>query len=220
LKALVGQYDFPDPEEVEFEDMMAELETVSSANQGNELPGTSNDLVAVQLFRDQSQPWEAITRFHLKLICDTVRSFVQTLLGHIIGPESRTYAALLDKVVDPFFERKSWALEEKLKELLYHYQSGYPQPQDAQFRTIMSKHQKEALKREALWEILSTRPGLFKKDVKDKLMSEVIKSTHEDSQFGVDNLIHKMEAYYEVLHSRVETPLQSDVKNLTDRLDR
>lgn len=133
LYALASQYPFIHPDPVSRDTVKAELEHLSSVNKGIDFPGTINDLVAVRLFQDQSTPWEAIARFHIKFVLRVAKSFTEKLVTYLTGLDQTTCSAILLNVVDPFFEERKVMLENKLQELLYHFRTGYPQLSDAEF---------------------------------------------------------------------------------------
>ncbi|KAI0002774.1 P-loop containing nucleoside triphosphate hydrolase protein [Xylariaceae sp. FL0662B] len=196
LQPLADQYHFKAPEIVSFESITEELESLSSANQGNEFPGTSNDRLAVKLFQDQSQPWEAIARRHIQLVLHVTKAFVERLVGHITGPDTKTCYTILSDVVDPFFDQKAAALEAKLQELLYHFKSGYPQPLDTEFRQFLARRRRQNTSMDVLEDLLASRPELFTKTAREELRETT--ATKHSSEFGVDDLIDKSETYYEM----------------------
>ncbi|KAI0379189.1 P-loop containing nucleoside triphosphate hydrolase protein [Hypomontagnella monticulosa] len=195
LVPLTSQYDFKNPEEVPFNDIASELESLSSANQGNEFPGTSNDLLAVKLFQDQSRPWEEIARRHIQVVLDTTKAFVEKLIGHIVNPDKRTFSAILTEIVDPFFDEKSTILESKLQELLFHYKSGYPQPLDNEFRMLLGQRSQKKLRNHMIQDLMSREPELFTETARVLIRTTPSKSP---SEFGVEGLIDKSETYYEM----------------------
>ncbi|RYP79473.1 hypothetical protein DL770_006654 [Monosporascus sp. CRB-9-2] len=196
LQGLIDLYQFDEPRTVSFESIIVDLERLSSENQGNEFPGTSNDRVAIQLFQHQSKPWEKIAHFHLKLVLDATKAFVETLMEHIIGPNTQTFAAILREIVHPFFDQKVPELENKLKELLHHYKSGYHQPLDAEFRSLLSSRRRKNLTEEALRDLLATRPELFTDAGREELRNG--QNISHSNGFGVEALIDKSETYYEM----------------------
>ncbi|KAJ8109504.1 hypothetical protein ONZ43_g6117 [Nemania bipapillata] len=196
LQGLEAQYPFKTPKEVTRDAIQAELEPLSSANQGTEFPGTTNDFLAVKLFQDQSRPWEAIARFHIDLLLRIVKSFTEKLLAYITGPDEKTYSAILVNIVDPFFEKRTLKLNRKLQELLCHFQTGYPQPADAEFRAALAKRRQKHLTAEILQNLVTSHPELFTDKGKRQLAG--LASSGRKSEFGVDSLIDKSETYYEL----------------------
>ncbi|KAI1772259.1 P-loop containing nucleoside triphosphate hydrolase protein [Hypoxylon cercidicola] len=208
VRRMANRYVFPFPEFVRFKDITMELEALSSYNQGNEFPGTSNDRLAVKLFQDQSKPWEAIARRHIELVSHYAKLFVENLIDYIVDPDKDTYAAILSEIVDPFFEEKSILLESKLQELIYHYKSGYPQPLDSEFRNLLSQRRQKTLGVDALKDFVAGRPGILTKKgrkafgVKEpsghESESESETESEFESEFGVESLIDKAETYYQM----------------------
>ncbi|KAI1158862.1 hypothetical protein F5B18DRAFT_62782 [Nemania serpens] len=196
LHVLETQYPFDDPEQVTRDAIQAELEPLSSANQGTEFPGTTNDFLAVKLFQDQSHPWEAIARFHIDLLLRISKSFTEMLVAHITGPDKKTCSAILLNMVDPFFEKHTLKLEDKLQELLSHFRTGYPQPSDAEFRATLAKRRQKHLTAEILQNLLTSQPELFTEKGRSQLAG--VASSGRKSEFGVDSLVDKSETYYEL----------------------
>ncbi|KAI1299026.1 P-loop containing nucleoside triphosphate hydrolase protein [Xylaria venustula] len=195
LGVLEALYPFSNPERVTRNTVSTELEPISSANQGTEFPGTTNDLLAVKLFQDQSRPWEAIARLHIDIILRIAKSFTEKLLIYITGPDKKTCSAILSSIVDPFFEERTSMLETKLQELLYHFHSGYPQPSDVEFRAALARRREKHLNAEFLRNLLASHSELFTRDGKRQLVSSI---SANPSKFGVESLIDKSETYYEL----------------------
>lgn len=207
LHVLETQYPFKDPERVTRDAIQAELEPLSSANQGTEFPGTTNDFLAVRLFQDQSRPWEAISRFHVDLLLRISKSFTEMLIAHITGPDQKTCSSILLNIVDPFFEKHTLKLEDKLQELLCHFRTGYPQPSDTEFRATLAKRRQNHLTTEILQNLLTSQPELFTEKGKSQLAG--LASIGRKSEFGVDSLVDKSETYYEVPANQFPRPLIS-----------
>ncbi|KAK8053611.1 hypothetical protein PG996_012912 [Apiospora saccharicola] len=197
LQDLIDKYEFERPLEVGFDKITKELENLSSANQGNEFPGTSNDRLAVELFREQSQPWEQIAHFHVRFVLDVSRRFVSELMGYIVSPGAgKTFNAILADIVDPFFEKKTQMLEDKVHELLHHYRTGHPQPLDAEFRMLLAARRRKNLEVEVINKLLQDQPDIFKDEALEKLRR--VTEDASVSEFGVEGLIEKSETYYEM----------------------
>lgn len=196
LQALVNQYDFKDPQRVDFEYIAAKLESLPSANQGIEPLGASNDRLAIEIFQDKAEPWEAIARRYMGFMLSMTKAFVEKLVHHITGPDQHTYSGLISKLVEPFFEKKSVDLESKLQELLYHYKSGYPQPLDTEFRSYLDLRRQKNRDEDTIRDLISRQPELFTPEARLKF-GKMGPSKHA-REFGVDDLIDKSETYYEV----------------------
>ncbi|KAI1322603.1 hypothetical protein F5Y16DRAFT_413177 [Xylariaceae sp. FL0255] len=196
LQVLECNYQFNDPEQVSRARVAYELESLSSANQGNEFPGTTNDRLAVKLFQDQSQPWESIASFHIDFLLRIAKSFVEMLVSYLTGSDNKTCTAILSDIVDPFFEKRTSLLETKLQELLFHFKSGYPQPLDADFRASLFNRRSKLLATEIAQDLLASRPDLFTEEGKNAI--RMMSAGKQRSEFGVEDLIDKSETYYEL----------------------
>ncbi|TRX89301.1 hypothetical protein FHL15_009738 [Xylaria flabelliformis] len=194
LHILETQYPFGRPQEVTRDAVKLELEPLSSANQGTEFPGTANDLLAVKLFQDQSRPWEAIARFHIDFVLRVAKSFVEKLVTYITGLDEKTCSAILSNIVDPYFDKCTMKLEEKLKELLWHFQNGYPQPSDTEFREILAARHQKHLAADVLQNSAANHPERFT----EKGKRQITELFSHKSEFGVESLIDKSETYYEL----------------------
>ena len=197
LQVLADQYKFSTPREVSIESICADVERFSSENRGNEFPGTSNDRVAMQLFQHQMKPWEEIAKLHLKLVLDTSKVFIETLLKYIVGPSSQTFTALLNNTVYPFFNKKESQLKEKLQELLHHYKRGHPQPLDTEFRALLADRCREKLPADSVRYMLAKRPDLFTEAAKEEL-NKAQHPLRGNGRGAAELLIDKAETYYEV----------------------
>ncbi|KAI1137859.1 P-loop containing nucleoside triphosphate hydrolase protein [Hypoxylon sp. FL0543] len=196
LWRLDRQYEIDDPEKVSFEDMAKELACLLETHQGNEFPGTSNDRLAMKLFRDQSQPWEKIARRHIQLMLTVANGFVRTLLTSIIQPDGNTLSAILSGVVEPFFDEKSVILESNLEEILRHYKSGYPQFHDTEFSNILAQKRRGTFDPDALRGLMESRPDLLTPAARQAIAQ--MNTPEHSTAFAVQELIHKAEAYYEM----------------------
>ncbi|KAI0026161.1 hypothetical protein F4780DRAFT_11423 [Xylariomycetidae sp. FL0641] len=196
LRPLVAQYKLKAPKKVTFDSIAAELELLASANQGNEFPGTANDRIAVQFFKDQAQPWESIARFHLHLVLKYTKGFVENVIQHVAGPDERTASTVLSEIIDPFFEEREALLESKLQELLKHFRRGYPQPLDTQFRRLLASRRRKKLTNQMMQNLLSERPELFTNEAAERL--EEGPSAAPEGRFAVGELIDKAETYYDM----------------------
>ncbi|KAI1776537.1 hypothetical protein F4818DRAFT_457363 [Hypoxylon cercidicola] len=194
LQELVDRYDFEEPPNIAFKDVAAHLQLLLPAYQGREFPGTANDTLIVKLFREQSQPWEAIARRHLQLTLSVTEEFVKKLVHHITSPDLSTCSRIISKVVEPFFELKSTVLESKLQELLYHYKSGHPQILDTEFSTLLELRRQRNGNMDQVRDLFADRPEIHEMR---RQLGEVGQSEGPDDS-GIDDIINKSETYYEM----------------------
>ncbi|KAK3374524.1 hypothetical protein B0T24DRAFT_626798 [Lasiosphaeria ovina] len=206
LQDLVGRYEFEDPAFVDIADLNEELEAMASENQGTEFPGSPNDRLTLRLFRDQSKPWEAIAARHVDLVITYCKSFVEQLVFHVAGPDTKTAEALLNGYVDAYFDGKKAVLKAKMTELLHHYKHGYdPQPLHTDFNLRILRRRKERLVTQMTDRLQHDQAGLSNNQQgSTRLSHENVKqavleaSAELGSEFGTERIIDNMLTYYEM----------------------
>lgn len=196
LQELVDRYDFDEPANITFEDVAAHLQLLLPAYQGREFPGTANDTLVIKLFREQSQPWEAIARRHIQLMLSMAEEFVKKLVHHITRPDLNTCSRIISKIVEPFFDLKSTVLESKLQELLYHYKTGHLQVLDAEFQARLSLRRQNNGNLDQIRDLFANHPEIFTQETRRQL-GEMGQSEGAPVS-GIDELIDKSEICYEV----------------------
>ncbi|KAJ1323707.1 vacuolar protein sorting-associated protein 1 [Microdochium nivale] len=202
IQRLTQAYNFADPEVIPVSRMARELDLLASRNQGNELPGTSNDALALNLFRDQISPWAKIADFHVQHVTWFAKAFVEKLMSHIIADDDEApYRAILQHRVDPFFEARAVELKAKVRELLFHYQHGHPQPYDAEFQTLFTDARRPQTTNAAI-AVLKDMPWLLSEEGKSVLAtaSQAASKTKANKQPNPASLdvIAKCQTYYQI----------------------
>ncbi|KAL2148926.1 hypothetical protein VTH82DRAFT_1612 [Thermothelomyces myriococcoides] len=200
LRDLIEEYNVPDPETKDESALKAELQSLACFNYGREFPGEASVDLALQLFRDQSEPWQAIAWKHLKRLLRVTQEFVEQAFVHVIGADEKTQAAIFNHYVDPFFERKEEELGDKLRELLRPYVNGYNPPLEAEFLSRMRKKTGDRLA------ALVTREAeeRFGSDQGEHLTQDRVLQVLRDledpemDEFGTEKVINLMTAYYEM----------------------
>lgn len=200
LKRLIESYEekFSDPLSISRSTLTHELDNMAALNQGKELPGVPNSELGLHLFKKQAKPWRKIAEYHLDQVQAASKAFVDYLLGYVIGEDQNTTEAILKGCADPFFDKKSALLVEKLQELLRPYTTGYGLPLEREFRkrTLRGNYQQflDALK--------SISPELFggNETLRRKDILEIFVSAEElyGDDFGTDQVIKMMMVQYEV----------------------
>jgi GTP-binding protein EngB required for normal cell division len=203
LQRLIKLYkrEFSDPLPITRSAITRELENLTSLNQGKELPGTPNAELAFRFFQKQAEPWRKIAEFHLNHVLEVSKNIVDCLFGCVVGADRDTTEAILKGCADPFFERKSKLLVEKLQELLQPYTTGYSLALEREFRKRTSWHISQRF-HEALEDEC---PELFNgtEDLdRDKILRS-IKQTDGlySDDFRTAQVIYMMEVHYEVSQS-------------------
>ncbi|POR38212.1 Dynamin, GTPase domain protein [Tolypocladium paradoxum] len=124
LNAWVDLFNQEEPDKVTWANLKAELLMNALNNQGTQFPGSLNDGLSLDLFRDQSQNWKTIAQRHLDLILDATKGFVQSVIEHVIGGDEHIRNEILVGIVNPFFDQRTSELGHKLEELIRHYREG------------------------------------------------------------------------------------------------
>lgn len=145
LRVMIREYKVAAPEPVDIFDLEEEIRSLALENLGSQFPGSPNDHLAVQLFKDQSHKWRDIAKQHLRLISAAGKSFTEAVVEHATAADGKTREAILVEIVDPFFRDREAIMEQKLQELLHHYTMGIPQPLDEEFQHVLSAQAKKRL---------------------------------------------------------------------------
>ena len=196
LQPLINLFAARDPTTISVSDLKKELDEMASENQGVEFPGSPSDRVTLQLFRHEAEPWEAISVRHVDLVVEFAKLFVERLISHVTGPDTRTADALLRQHVNPYFDRKKTLLRSKVAELIRHYKIGYdPQPLriDLPFRGEMRKNERII---EQVVDIAKQRQQVSGVEAQ---VRDVVKSiSNPQTEFSTERIIDNMLEYYEV----------------------
>ncbi|KAH7018019.1 uncharacterized protein B0I36DRAFT_388315 [Microdochium trichocladiopsis] len=196
---LTQAYKFDEPEKVPVAKMARELELLASRNQGTELPGSSNDSLALNLFRDQITPWNEIASFHVRHVTSFARAFVEKLLTHIIDEQDGApYLAIAQHLVDPFFETTAANLHDKVAELLFHYQEGHPQPFDPEFEALYIDARRRSTV-DAAVDMLKEKPWLLSEEGR-ALLADRLRQAQDKVQPAPAalDIIAKCQTYYQI----------------------
>lgn len=125
------------------ESLEFELNSQARRKRGIELPGSANQLLVGDLFRDQARPWEEIAREHMMHAWSVVRYFIHSVLQHLTA--EHTYSLIATSLIDPELDKIKESLLAKLKELTAYTKRGHPLPVGKSF---LSKIQKSRIDRQ------------------------------------------------------------------------
>ncbi|KAG6356877.1 hypothetical protein INS49_014752 [Diaporthe citri] len=218
LQRLIESYqgNFSDPLSITRSNLTDELENLASLNQGKELPGVPNAELGFQFFKEQAKPWRQIAEFHLDQVQVTSKAFVDCLFGRVIGGDHGTTEAILKGCADPFFDKKSTLLVDKLQELLRPYTTGYGLPLEREFRKRTLRHNSQHF----LMALEIESPELFQVGGKARLRREDILESIAKAEslyrgeFGTDQVIDMMKVHYEMSRSTfIENVINLAVEN-------
>lgn len=199
-------YDLLDQPTVSREALRQQLQENATVNQGRELfPGSPNNDLAVQLFKEQAEPWKKIAEHHIDCVTLISNVFVDNLFEYIAGvsePGSTT-EVILSTCVDPFFEHRRKVMRDKLVELLKPYKQGYALPMDVEFYDKYSQRSAEELADRVESILRGRHPDAFtggRKTIdKESVKSAVLTGQlSDDDEFGVDKVVDMMMIYYNV----------------------
>ncbi|KAJ5370483.1 P-loop containing nucleoside triphosphate hydrolase protein [Penicillium cataractarum] len=190
------------PEMVTEEELMNQMMRQASNNRGIEFPGSANQLLVGELFRDQARPWGDIAQYHLNQAWESVNEFVQLAFGYLT--DDSTQKALLAGVINPELEKLRDSLDNKLDELLSYTTSGHPLPIGRSFleRIQQSRinHQMRNLKDNLVFSNNSSEnwgeQGQNTFTLHD-LENAATQLQTTEGQFAVVDIVTQMQTYYE-----------------------
>ncbi|KAF2707621.1 dynamin family protein [Pleomassaria siparia CBS 279.74] len=173
------------------------VDALAQCERANELPGLSNPLLVGSLFQQQSEPWEKIALAHVDTVWETVKHFLECLLGQLT--DERTSNQLLIHVVDPAMDTKRQALKAKIHELLVPYKHD-PVNVDPHFARKIWQLKQEQITRSVLETVL--REGK-KSEISslsvDEIMARIATSdATADDKYGSLQTYEFVQAYYEM----------------------
>ncbi|KAJ5159563.1 uncharacterized protein N7482_006567 [Penicillium canariense] len=177
------------------QDLEKEVDQQARQNRGIELPGTANQLLVGSLFRDQSQPWEEIARFHLVRVWETVGKFVDLALQHLT--DEHTYQLLLGTILAPKLQSVKEGLLSKLDELTAYNKRGHPLPLGKSFlqRIHKSRADRQGMSLEnALGQKVARKDGGY---ALSDIRSAVDNLGKTEDEFAAAEVIDQMQAYYD-----------------------
>ncbi|KAL2173766.1 P-loop containing nucleoside triphosphate hydrolase protein [Thermothelomyces heterothallicus CBS 202.75] len=113
------------------------IDMLMRRTRGRELPGTFHPMIVVDLFREQSRPWEAIVRHHVEKVWEAASRFVGLVAAHTADPS--TTKALRRFVIDPAMGKIMDEMRAKTTELLNQHKGGHPITYNDEFTEALQK---------------------------------------------------------------------------------
>ena len=105
LAPFATYYGFPEPEIVYKHDLVDEIRTLPSGNQGYaELSTYPSKRLFVHLFQKQVRHWKAIAHRHIDLVADIAEQFIDKLSSHVFVRGEPASDIFQKSYADPFFQ--------------------------------------------------------------------------------------------------------------------
>ncbi|KAL2156650.1 hypothetical protein VTH82DRAFT_1395 [Thermothelomyces myriococcoides] len=114
------------------------IDNLMRRTRGRELPGTFHPMIVVDLFREQSRPWEGIVRRHVEKVWEAASRFVGLVADHTADPS--TAKALRHFVIDPAMGKVMDEMRTKTTDLLKQHMSGHPITYNDEFAEALQKN--------------------------------------------------------------------------------
>lgn len=181
------------------------IENLMKRTRGRELPGTFNPMIVVDLFLEQSAPWEKIAQDHIDKTWKAAKGFLDLTVASIADPA--TSKALLRETFEPALSQLLGGLNAKIKELLTPHQTGHPITYNHYFTETLQKVRNERNKEE-YGRVLKnffreSSLGVTYIDSQQvdlqALLNALMQRTEPDmNRFACSEALDCMEAYYKV----------------------
>jgi len=120
IDPLIRQYyvHLKDPEGISEPAVKQRWASKVVGSKGYEFPGETNPVAMLDLFAEQSSPWQGLAKNHLHLLVYVTEKFAEELLQHILAADPKTYESIRVNYISPFFKKKKRLVEAKLDEIL------------------------------------------------------------------------------------------------------
>ena len=186
-------------------DFIDHIQHLMRRTKGRELPGTFNPMIVADLFREQSSPWEMLTRSYIGKVWTAVKEFLSLVTKHVA--DSATSKALFQNVFEPALNQLFRTLNAKCTELLTPHQGTHPITYNHYFTESLQKVRNERSKEEytSIIKVFFGAATLdsvqFYQQQRDlrPLLEALVERTEPDmNRFACSEALDCMEAYYKV----------------------
>jgi len=190
------------------EEFMDHIEQLMHRTKGRELPGTFNPMIVADLFREQSTPWEAITRSHIEKVWKAAKELLNFTTTYVA--DATTSKALFQKIFEPALNQLLGILNVKTTELLTPHQKSHPITYNHYFTEALQKVRSERSTDECTGIIknffnVSSLESVYVNQHRDlrPLVAALAQRTEPDmNRFACSEALDCMEAYYKVALKR------------------
>ncbi|KAK4221389.1 dynamin family protein [Podospora fimiseda] len=128
------------------EDFITYVEYLQKRTRGRELPGTFHPMLVADLFLEQSQRWESITRRHVENVWNGVNRFLELVIEYIA--DEPAYVSLQREVFKPAMQQVLEDMRSKTTELLRPHQNAHPITYNEDFLEELEKLRVERREKE------------------------------------------------------------------------
>ena len=128
-------------------EFLSHIESLMRDTRGRELPGTFNPMIVTDLFLEQSQPWEGISRRHVERVWNAALRFLDLVTDHIA--DDSTSKMLQQEIFEPKMKRMLDALNRETTKLLDPHQHGHPITYNTGFSEALKKARRKRFVDEA-----------------------------------------------------------------------
>jgi hypothetical protein len=191
------------PKYITRESLKEELKDQTRESRGIELPGTANQHLVGNLFRDQCEPWKKIAEAHILNVWSSVEYFVQLVLKYLVDDHTRV--SIMRHIISPELEKMKDSLMGKLEELSSYYTRGHPLPVGDMFLSKLQESQKTRQLATLTKSLGMVPAGFFMepKTVNYEHLKQAADKIHSSrDEFGAEQIIDQMQAYYDVIYCK------------------
>lgn len=164
----------------------------------NQLPGLVNPLLVGEVFREYSEPWEGIARFHIRSVWESTKFFLEQVLQHLTDAE--VCAALFYELLEPIMDEKLELAYSKLGELIAVYKD-HPITLNRYFQenvAALQKARRNPSIEEKLRRIISEQDTIVESDVPLLMSAMQFEETPDMNRKAAEEIFDNMNAFYKV----------------------
>jgi energy-coupling factor transporter ATP-binding protein EcfA2 len=187
------------------DDLLSYIQELMRKTKGRELPRMFNPMIVADLFREQSTPWETLSRKHIEDVWTAVKDFLNVTLAFVA--DQSTSKALFSHLFESALVGLLKKMHKRAEELLRSHQKGHPITYNHYFTENLYKIRQERMTKnitEAVahfFDVQSTGGDYIRKHNLDltPLITALTPSSEPDmDRAACVEALDSMLAYYEV----------------------
>ncbi|KAH6857010.1 P-loop containing nucleoside triphosphate hydrolase protein [Chaetomium sp. MPI-CAGE-AT-0009] len=191
------------------DDFIQQIEQLMRKTRGRELPGTFNPMIVIELFREQSRPWEDIARRHVEKVWEAASNFVKLVVAHTA--DASTAKALQHEVFGPAMTDILKEVRNKTTELLKPLRDGHPVTYNHYFAETLQNMRESRIRKNQekillqFLEVSSIESNNYLDGRYDlKSLADALIASHEPNmkRFAAGEAMDCLNAYYKVALER------------------